>query len=125
MTNIVHQMDRYLHCWFDNNTTYCIVRKVGGHYIWWSLYLPVIIFGGIHKNCLLKTKIWWRTTVTYMYLPFPTWFNSILLQLYVRYDLSVPVHLLFVCCILHDMCSCYCRTLSLMCLRSAFAISTV
>ena len=28
--------------------------NVGGHFIWWSLYLVVIIFGGIDTNRLLK-----------------------------------------------------------------------
>ena len=31
---------------------YCIAGKVSGHYIWWLLYLVVIIFGGIDRNCI-------------------------------------------------------------------------
>ena len=37
-----------------NIVYYHIAGNVGGHYIWWSLYLVVIIFGSIDRNCFLK-----------------------------------------------------------------------
>ena len=37
-------------------TLYCIAKNVGGHYVWWSLYLAVIIFGGIDRIAYLKLK---------------------------------------------------------------------
>ena len=30
-------------------------ENVGGHYVWWSLYLVVIIFGGTDRNSFLKS----------------------------------------------------------------------